>query len=224
MVVIGLDVSINVHKIPMIQGYTIPTTQLSTTTTTVQRIQSNHYNNYCYPSHHHHHHHHRAPRVISYLQMSTGSTSTNSALPSPPLLSQPKGSAAKPYQKQKIITMGNGGYMGGILFGYLQRASSIYSTGIGNNIRSIAATADASVRLNRILNQHFVLAQADESYIKLTNLLCIDAIQQRMNGYDAIIIGTDLYLERKKVVANTYETTPNDFAYVGVNKLFLFFI
>ena len=131
-------------------------------------------------------------------------------------LSRPKGSAAVPYQKQKIITMGNGGYLGGILFGYLQRASTIYTTGIGgsSSIRSIGATADTSIRLNRILNKHFVLANADESCIKLTNLTCINAIYQRMIGYDAIVLGTSLYVERKKLAANTYEVTPNDKAYV----------
>ena len=153
------------------------------------------------------------------LYSSTSSSSSNSG-PSPlapQVVTKPKGSAAVPYSKQKILTMGNGGYLGGILFGYLQRASTIYTTGIGGiggGIRSIGATADTSIRLNRILNKHFVLAQADESYIKLTDLTSIDAIQQRMMGYDAIVLGTKLYLERRKVAANTYEVTPNDQAYV----------
>ena len=153
------------------------------------------------------------------LYSSTSSSSSNSR-PSPlapQVVTKPKGSAAVPYSKQKILTMGNGGYLGGILFGYLQRASTIYTTGIGGiggGIRSIGATADTSIRLNRILNKHFVLAQADESYIKLTDLTSIDAIQQRMMGYDAIVLGTKLYLERRKVAANTYEVTPNDQAYV----------
>ena len=153
------------------------------------------------------------------LYSSTSSSSSNSG-PSPLApqgVTKPKGSAAVPYSKQKILTMGNGGYLGGIFFGYLQRASTIYTTGIGGiggGIRSIGATADTSIRLNRILNKHFVLAQADESYIKLTDLTSIDAIQQRMMGYDAIVLGTKLYLERRKVAANTYEVTPNDQAYV----------
>ena len=157
--------------------------------------------------------------AIPFLKMSSTSSSSGQQqiAPSPQL---PKGSAAVPYPKQNIITLGNGGYLGGILFGYLQRASTIYSTGIGGSsgsgIRSIAATADTSVRLNRILNKHFVLAYAGESYIKLTNLSCVDAIQQRMIGYDAMVFGTNLYLERKKVAANTYERTPNDLAYVCV--------
>jgi hypothetical protein len=169
----------------------------------------------------HHHHHHSGTmsqsRSMSFLEMSSSSSGQQQLL-APSL---PKGSAAVPYQKQKIITIGNGGYLGGILFGYLQRASSIYTTGIGGSvsgIRSIGATADTSIRLNRILNKHFVLAHADESYIKLTNLSCIDAIQQRMIGYDAMVLGTNLYLERKKVAANTYELTPNDQAYVFVVK------
>lgn len=130
----------------------------------------------------------------------------------------PKGSAATPLHKQSIVTMGNGGYLGGILFGYLQRAASIYSTGIGGtsssrSIRSIGATADTSVRLNRILSQHFVLAFADEASIKLTNLSSgAEPIRERMMGFDAIVLPTNIYVEQKKVTPNTYEMTPNDMA------------
>lgn len=114
--------------------------------------------------------------------------------------------------------MGNGGYLGGILFGYLQRAASIYSTGIGGtsssrSIRSIGATADTSLRLNRILSQHFVLAFADEASIKLTNLSSgAEPIRERMMGFDAIVLPTNIYVEQKKVTPNTYEMTPNDMA------------
>ena len=164
-------------------------------------------------------------RILTMLQLSSSSSPSTSTKVEQQVTtsssSRPKGSAAVPYQKQKIITMGNGGYLGGILFGYLQRASAIYTTGIGgpsssSSIRSIGATADTSIRLNRILNKHFVLSNADESCIKLTNLTCVDAIHQRMMGYDAMVLGTSLYLEQKKLAANTYEITPNDKAYVYI--------
>lgn len=127
----------------------------------------------------------------------------------------PKGSAATPYQKKKVVVVGSGGYLGAMTFGYLQRAASLYGTGIGS-IRCIGATADTSVRLNRVLSKHFTLAQADESYIKLTDLSSVDAITNRLNGWDAIIFGTDLFVQPRSVTANTYEKSPNDKAYVSL--------
>jgi hypothetical protein len=125
----------------------------------------------------------------------------------------PKGSSLKPMEKQKILVTGCGGYLGAMTFGYLQRASSLYGTGIGT-VRCIGATSDTSIRLNRVLGKHFTLAQADESYIKLTNLTSVDAIVNRMIGYDALVLGTNLYVQQRLVTANTYENTPNDKAYV----------
>ena len=176
---------------------------------------------------HHPHHPYRPSanikRFITIAQMSSSSSGGSNSGQQQVASSRPKGSAAVPYQKQKIITMGNGGYLGGLLFGYLQRASTIYGTGIGggssSSIRSIGATPDTSIRLNRVLNKHFVLANADESCIKLTNLSCINAIEQRMIGYDAMVLGTNLYLEQKIVAASTYEVTPNDKACVFFHLL-----
>ena len=37
----------------------------------------------------------------------------------------PKGCAAKPFEKKKIAVFGAGGYLGAVLFGFLQRASSL---------------------------------------------------------------------------------------------------
>lgn len=121
----------------------------------------------------------------------------------------PKGSAATPAQKTKIAVLGAGGYLGALTFGYLQRASSLYGTGIGN-CRCIGATADTAIRLNRILSKHFCLAVADESFIKLTDLSSVEAIQQRLQGWDAVIFGSDMFLQTRSVTANTYERTPND--------------
>jgi hypothetical protein len=132
-------------------------------------------------------------------------------------IGSPKGSAATPYQKKKVAVLGSGGYLGAITFGYLQRAASLYGTGIGN-VRCIGATADTSVRLNRVLSKHFTLAQADESYVKLTDLTSVDAITTRLNGWDAAIFGADLFVQPRAVTANTYERSPNDKAYVSFTK------
>jgi hypothetical protein len=121
----------------------------------------------------------------------------------------PLGSAATPLRKVKVAILGAGGYLGACTFGFLQRASSLYGTGIGN-CRCIGATADTALRLNRILGKTFCLAQADESLIKLTDLFSIEAIQNRLEGWDAVIFGNDMKLQMRAVTANTYERTPND--------------
>jgi hypothetical protein len=124
-------------------------------------------------------------------------------------LRQPKGSAATPLQKKKIAVLGGGGYSGGVVFGFLQRACSLYGTGFGA-VRTIGATANTAVRLNRLLSKNFCLAVADESLIKLTDLQSVQALEQRLEGWDAVIFGTDLALQKRSVTANTYEKSPND--------------
>ena len=119
------------------------------------------------------------------------------------------GSAANPLQKQKIAVIGAGGTLGGLTFGFLQRCASLYGTGIGN-VRAIGATAETAVRLNRILSKNFCLAVADESYIKLTDLQSAEAIANRLEGWDAIVFGTDVSLQTRSVTANTFEKSPND--------------
>lgn len=120
-----------------------------------------------------------------------------------------KGAAATPAIKKKIAVLGSGGYLGATTFGFLQRAASLYGTGIGN-CRCIGATPDTSVRLNRILSKHFCLAQADESVIKLTDLTSVEAIASRLKGWDALILGSNLFLEQRPVASGTYERNPND--------------
>lgn len=102
--------------------------------------------------------------------------------------------------------------MGAMTFGYLQRSCSLYGTGMGQ-CRSLGATADTARRLNTVLSKHFCLAVADESVIKLTNLMDTDMIASRLDGWDALIVGTDLGLARMPVTANTYERSPNDKTY-----------
>jgi hypothetical protein len=127
-------------------------------------------------------------------------------------LAMVQGSAATPLAKKKVAVLGGGGYLGALTFGFLQRSASLHGTGIGA-VRCIGATADTAVRMNRILSKHFCLAVADESFIKLTDLLDVDAIAQRLSGWDAIVLGSDLCFQTRSVTSGTYEKTPNDKAY-----------
>jgi hypothetical protein len=106
---------------------------------------------------------------------------------------------------------------GGLVFGYLQRAGSLYGTGLAAP-RCLGATADTALRLNQLLSKQFCLAFADESYIKLTDLSSVEAIQQRLDGCscDALILGTTMSVRQRAVVSGTYERTPNDKAYVVI--------
>jgi hypothetical protein len=64
--------------------------------------------------------------------------------------------------------------------------------------------------MNRILSRHFGLAVADESYIKLTEMSSVEAIQKRLEGWDALVFGSDLYFQQRPVTSGTYEKSPND--------------
>eukprot|EP00980_Cylindrotheca_fusiformis_P031759 scaffold26900_cov117-Cylindrotheca_fusiformis.AAC.9 len=123
------------------------------------------------------------------------------------------GSAAKPYDKQKVCIFGPGGYLGGCIYGFLQRCGSLYGTGIsgvGGSPRGITAVAAGSVALNSILSKNFILAQADESFIKLTDMSSSDSITSRVQGFDAAILATRCTLEKRPVTMGSYEKGPND--------------
>jgi len=123
-----------------------------------------------------------------------------------------KGSAAKPYEKKKIAVFGSGGYLGACIFGFLQRAGSLYGTGIAgiNSPRAITATGSGSQCLNGVLGKNFVLAQADESFVKLTDMTSVESIRSRVRGFDAVIFSTLYTLEIRPVTGGSYERTPND--------------
>ena len=120
-----------------------------------------------------------------------------------------QGSAARPLDKKKVAVLGGGGYLGAVTFGFLQRAASIHGTGIGD-VRCVGATADTSVRLNRVLSRHFGLAFADESHVKLTDLSSMPALVERLRGWDALVLGGELAVQKRPVTGGTYERTPND--------------
>lgn len=120
-----------------------------------------------------------------------------------------KGCAAIPYNKKKVAVFGTGGYMGATIFGFIQRASAIYGTGLGSP-RAIVATPIGSESLNRVLGRTFKLAFAGEDMVRLTDMTDTDAIAASLKGMDAAVLGTVYQLERKSVALNSYEKTPND--------------
>lgn len=103
--------------------------------------------------------------------------------------------------------------MGGCIYGFLQRAGSLYGTGIagvGGGPRAVVATSSGSVSLNSVLSNHFILAQADESFVKLTDMTSLEAVQSRLKDFDAAIVPTRFSLEPRPVTLGSYEKTPND--------------
>ena len=124
---------------------------------------------------------------------------------------KPQGCAATPLNKRKIAVFGAGGYLGGLTFGFLQRASSLYGTGMGgvSSPRNVCATAINSMALNKILSKNFVLAYAGEDQMKLTNMIDVDMIASRLQGFGAAVIGTAYHLERRPVTSCTYDQGPN---------------
>lgn len=135
----------------------------------------------------------------------------------------PKGSAATPAFKKKVAVFGAGGYLGATIFGFLQRASSLYGTGLGgpSTPRAICATGYGSVLLNKVLSQQFKLAYASEYMVTLTNMEDEKYIQRNLKNMDAAILGTNYVFETRPVTANTYEKGPNTKAkeiYLGGRK------
>ena len=123
-----------------------------------------------------------------------------------------QGSAAKPYEKKKVAVFGTGGYLAACTYGFLQRAGSLYGTGIAGigAPRAIVATAAGSAGLNSVLSKNFVLAQADESFVRPTDMTSAEAIASKLSGFDAAIIGTRYCFKTIPVTAGTYGKSPND--------------
>jgi hypothetical protein len=121
----------------------------------------------------------------------------------------PRGCAATPTVKRTVAVVSGGGYLGSITFGFLQRAASLFGTGIGK-CRAMGATPETAVRLNRVLSKHFGLAFADELLIELVDLTSVDALTKRLKGCDALIFGNEFYVQERPVGAGTFEQSPND--------------
>lgn len=135
----------------------------------------------------------------------------SSSFPTP----KPRGSAAIPFEKKKVVVLGAGGYLGATAFGFLQRASSLYGTGLGGSSspRVVCATATALDAMNRVLSKNFVLAYAGEDLARLTDMQNAEMIGQRLSGYHAALLGTVYQLEKRPVTGNSYGRTPNDKTY-----------
>mmetsp|Transcript_9098 Transcript_9098/g.19429 ORF Transcript_9098/g.19429 Transcript_9098/m.19429 type:complete len:353 (+) Transcript_9098:144-1202(+) len=131
------------------------------------------------------------------------------------MTNNPKGCAARPFDKKKIAVFGAGGYLGATVFGFLQRAASLYGTGIagGSSPRAVGATRSTSEALNKELTTSFSLAYAGEDLIRLVDTTNVDHIKERVKSFDAAVLGTVYQLERRAVTLNTYEKTPNDKTY-----------
>jgi hypothetical protein len=131
------------------------------------------------------------------------------------MLNEPQGCAAKPYEKKKIAVFGAGGYLGATIFGFLQRAGSLYGTGVSgqSSPRAISATKSSAEALNKVLASAFKLAFAGEDLIRLVDTTDVDHIIQRVASYDAAVLGTAYQLENRAITLNTYEKTPNDKTY-----------
>lgn len=123
-----------------------------------------------------------------------------------------RGSSATPLDKKKVAVFGTGGYMGSCIYGFLQRAGSLYGTGISGigAPRAIVATAAGSLNLNSVLSKNFVLAQADESYVRPTDMTSVESIQSKLNGFDAAILATRYSFKTLPVTMGTYGKGPNE--------------
>lgn len=136
--------------------------------------------------------------------------------PSNFLSNKPKGSAATPMDKQKVAVFGAGGYLGSTIFGFIQRASSLYGTGLGGSYytpRCIGATSTALIALQSSLVSQFKLAFVGESSMRLTNMQDVKGITQSLNGMDAAVLGTVYTLESRPITTSSYGKTPNDKTY-----------
>ena len=138
-----------------------------------------------------------APALSPFGGCSSKNAAQSSVALSMAASSKPRGSAATPLDKKSIAVFGAGGYTGGTIFGYLQRASNLYGTGIGGAAmpRNICACSEGSSRLNSILSKGFKLAYAGEQHMRLVDMSNVEHVAQRLKGLDAIVIGTVCQLE-----------------------------
>ena len=92
-------------------------------------------------------------------------------------------------------------------FGFLQRASSLYGTGLGGSgtPRCIGATAFCSKELNQILYRSFSLSFAGEELIYLTNMSDEGSIERNLKDIDAVVLGTEYQYEVRPITFGTYE-------------------
>jgi len=143
-----------------------------------------------------------ARRCTSHLSMSDTGGVTNK---------YPAGSAARPLDRRRVAIFGAGGYLGATIFGFLQRASSIYGTGISNRYspRAILGSSVASAALNRVLTSSFKLAYAGRNQMALADMMDEESISPRLVGFDALILGTRYATERWPVTGGRWGKLAN---------------
>mmetsp|Transcript_30019 Transcript_30019/g.34531 ORF Transcript_30019/g.34531 Transcript_30019/m.34531 type:complete len:340 (-) Transcript_30019:44-1063(-) len=148
----------------------------------------------------------QAPRLQTSIQPQTHTRTKHTTS-----LSMVKGTAATPIKKKTIAVFGAGGYLGGLTFGFLQRASSLFGTGISgtNSPRAIAATSVTADSVNRLLGKHFALAQASENFFTLRDFTKVKSVARTLQSVDGVIMGTKYQLEKRPVTMGTYEDSPN---------------
>jgi len=76
--------------------------------------------------------------------------------------------------------------------------------------RAIVATAVGSANLNSVLSKNFILAQADESYVRPTDMTSVESIKAKLNGFDAAILATRYCFKTLPVTMGTFGKGPND--------------
>ena len=81
--------------------------------------------------------------------------------------------------------------------------------GVGSP-RAICATNAGSAAMNSILSKNFVLAFADDTAFRLTDMTSVESIQAKMAGMNAGILATQYTYETRPVTMATYGKTPND--------------
>ena len=130
----------------------------------------------------------------------------------PAVQKKPGSPWARPYEKKQVAICGAGGYLGSMAFGYLQRASDIYGTGLGGYSvpRVLAATSAGTSGINKVLGGSFALAFCGENQMRLTDMTSVDAIAARLKGIHGLVLGTDYYLEKRPVTGGTYEKSVNE--------------
>ncbi len=116
-----------------------------------------------------------------------------------------------PYERSKLAVLGVGGDMGSVLYGYMQRASSLYGYGIESRFgcpKAFSATNRGTANLNSVLSRCFKLAFAGEDKCALTDFENVDAMSSRLKPFDYIITATAFRMAETTVTSGTYEVKP----------------
>ena len=108
---------------------------------------------------------------------------------------------------KKVAVVGTAGYSGALAFGFLQRASSQYGTGM-DAVASLGATMESGAHLNRVLTKSFAsFINDDDEALLYTNLFSVQDIAKSLQGCHAIVMGTDMGVAVREVTPGTFTTS-----------------